>query len=197
MARGKAPGFVKPAVLDVKSDRLAERANSYPKKCSAIDRLMNNADFCRNAVTASGLGLGLGVGVDFDIFILRILVDAEVNTTFSVRLPLEDDDDALRYGMIFLGRTPFRASFVLGPPDVAQNCARLSNRDTPTSGKVVGNGVCVGVQIPTDGTCDVASDSSTVFVVLVLYKDNNGNGKPAPTNGAALSADMDRCRFDC
>ena len=178
MARGKAAGFVKPAVLDVKSDRLAERANSYPKKCSAIDRLMNNADFCRNAVTASGLGLGVGVGLDFeDVFILPILVDAEVNTTFSVRLPLEDDGDALRYGMMFLGRTPLRASFVLGPPDAAQNCARLSNSDT-------------------DGTHDVASDS-TVSVVLVLYEDNNGNGKPAPTNGAALSADMDRCRFDC
>jgi len=153
---------------------------------------MNNADFCRNAVTASGLGLGVGVGLDFeDVFILRILVDAEVNTTFSVRLPLEDDDDALRYGMMFLGRTPFRASFVLGPPDAAQNCARLSNSDIPTIGGVVRNGVCAGVQIPTDGTRDVASDS-TVLVVLVLYEDSNGNGNTAPTIGAVLTTDMDR-----
>lgn len=45
MARGKAEGFEKPAVLDVKSDRFAERANSYPKKCNAIEKLINNADF--------------------------------------------------------------------------------------------------------------------------------------------------------
>ena len=45
MARGNAEGLETPAVLDVKSDKLAERANSYPKKCNAIETLMSSADF--------------------------------------------------------------------------------------------------------------------------------------------------------
>ena len=91
---------------------------------------MSSADCFRNAVTASGLGVGLGFAADV-VTILRLLLD-DANTTLSLRLPLEDVDDVLRYGMISLGNTSFRASLVLGPPDAAQNWIRVSKSDAPT-----------------------------------------------------------------
>jgi len=128
MANGKAPGLENPAVLDVKSDRFADRANSYPKKCNAIDTLMSNADCFRNAVLVAS---GSGVGLELATIILRlILLEDDVNATFSLGLlPLLEDNDAARpYGMlgISLGNTSPRASIVLGPPDAAQNWIRLS-----------------------------------------------------------------------
>ena len=44
MARGKAPGLENPVVPDVNCDRQADLANSYPKKWSAMARLIRRAE---------------------------------------------------------------------------------------------------------------------------------------------------------
>ena len=119
------------------------------------------------------------------------MVDAEVSTTFSLRLPVLDDD-ALRYGMVLSGKTSFRASLVLGPPDAAQNWIRLSKSDTPTiGGTMLDDDVCVDAKLSDAGTSDVANDSRGLFVVL--YEDSDGNGNPAPMiAGVVLATAMDR-----
>ena len=146
MANGKAPGLENPAVLDVKSDRFAERANSYPKKCNAIDRLMSNADCFRNAVlAASGSGFGLGLAT---IILRLILLGDDVNATFSLGLLPLEDNDARPYGIIiiFLGNTSSRASIVLGPPDNAQNWMRLRKSPVVENGD---NGTMRGADVMT------------------------------------------------
>ena len=133
-------------------------------------------------------------GGDFITIIFRLLmvVDDEVSTTFSFRLPVLEEDDALRYGMMLLGRMSSRASFVLGPPDAAQNWIKLSKSDIPTMGGAAMEDVaCVDAKLSDDGTSDEARKSALLCVVL--YEDSNGNGNPAPMiAGAVLATDMDR-----
>lgn len=130
---------------------------------------------------------------DFITIILRLLlvVDDEVSTTFSLRLPVLEEDDALRYGMMLLGRMSFRACFVLGPPDAAQNWIRLSKSDIPTiGGTTTDEGVCVDAKLSDDGTSDEARKSALLCVVL--YEDSGGNGNPAPMiAGVVMATAMD------
>ena len=120
-----------------------------------------------------------------------MLVDDEVNTTFSLRLPVLEDGDALRYGMILLGRMSFRASFVLGPPDAAQNWIRLSKSDIPTMGGAMDDDACVDAKLSGDGTSEEARNSAPLCVAL--YEDSGGKGNPAPMMaGVVLPTAMDR-----
>jgi len=168
MANGKAPGLENPAVLDVKSDRFAERANSYPKKCNAIDMLMSNADCFRNAVlAASGSGFGLGLAT---IILRLILLGDDVNATFPLGLLRLKDNDARPYGMlgISLGNTSSRASIVLGPPDNAQNWMRLSKSADDTN-------------------------ESTLRAAALMVVENCDSGKNGPMRGAdVMTADIGR-----
>ena len=189
MANGKAPGLENPAVLDVKSDRFAERANSYPKKCNAIDMLMSNADCFRNAVlAASGSGFGLGLAT---IILRLILLGDDVNATFPLGLLPLEDNDARPYGMlgISLGNTSSRASIVLGPPDNAQNWMRLSKSPVVENGD---NGPMRGADVMTADIGrrlrTVESPAKVKSPAAINIKGPNNKNTPAGRWGVEFSS---------
>ena len=107
---------------------------------------MSNADCFRNAVLAvSGSGFGLGLAT---IILRLMLLEDDVNATFSLGLLPLEDNDARPYGMlgISLGNTSSRASIVLGPPDNAQNWMRLSKSPVVENGD---NGPMRGADVMT------------------------------------------------